>query len=970
VRTLTLVLLASAALSGCGSPGCLSGDDDACIVPPPCHQVVFQCTDQSEGSAEVFVHRDGGPPVGGPDALAAPGDLVLRNSHVVAVLDGLDHPHFVAPSGGALLDLAPRGGQDGLRNLFQAAGLLPGEAVHYTEVRMLADGSSRAVQYRGTLDGHPDIHVATRYELRPCDRGVRVRTEIVNREPDPYPLFLVDAFYWGDREHLPFTPFAGFEHPSFGLTDIPDALREIPWMAGVAHGGGAASYGLTGCDRDTISGFQSREISAVGPPKRILAPRDYEVFERFVAVDAAPDVAGVAAILQDVRRQLFNEQTVTVRGRVVPEDGGPLGDTVRASVLAVGPDGPLNQAVPRADGIWDMRVPPGSLTLEVEAYGRRVATGQVEATSEVNEAPDLAIPGVGELTLEVTVDGAPDHAQVLVYPAEDVDPDAVTGQLFGVGQACAPLLGDPYGGTPACNRVLVDGSGTVRVPAGTYDVYATVGPFATVARAAGVRVEGGTAQSLPLDLVTLPVQPAGSLSADFHVHGRASFDSALPDLDRVRALLAARVEVVASTDHDVVNDYAEAMAELGACDRLRLLVGLETTGHVLFPLVEGSLFPKVIGHFNFWPVPYDPAGPWRGAPWDELAEPGELFTRVRDAGWPEQTGVIQLNHPWGGLQFGRDFAWPTAIGLDLTAPLPRSYDGTGPGLFLRTPPGAAFSNADYHAQEVMNGTSNAAFQQYRAVWHYLLSEGVVRAGTANSDSHSLTDNVLGTPRNVVFTDVTLADWDEPAFDRAVREGRMLGTNGPVILVSTVDAGGATRAPSLEAFAPDEGGALAVVVSAAPWVPVDEVRIVVNGEVARTLSPAAGPADPFGVDGIARLDVEVPLAEILGGVTGDAWIVVEAGAPLVDNADLDCDGVPDTGDANGDGRIDWRDVEGLDAPWDGPCADAVGPLAEPPLPAPGDAGYVFERVTPGGAPAAFTNPLLLDRDGGGFDGVGR
>jgi hypothetical protein len=344
---------------------------------------------------------------------------------------------------------------------------------------------------------------------------------------------------------------------------------------------------------------------------------------------------------------------------------------------------------------------------------------------------------------------------------------------------------------------------------------------------------------------------------------------------------------------------------------------------------------------------------------------------MEDAGWPRETGVIQLNHPWGGLQFGRDFAWPTAIGLDLTAPLPATYDGSGQSLFLRTPQGARFSNADYHAQEVMNGTSNAQFLQYRAVWHYLLDQGVVRAGTANSDSHTLTDNVLGTPRTVVWTDQRVGPgFDPAAFNADVRAGHMIGTNGPVIELSTVDADGGTRTPSVEPFAPNEGGAVRIVVRAAPWVPVEEVRVVVNGEVVRTLVPdVVAPADPFGTEGLERLDVSVPFAELLPA-SGDAWIVVEAGGPLVENADLDCDGVPDTGDNDGDGKIDWRDVEELTEDPGADCFDTVGPLTEPAPPERDTPRFWFDRVTPGGSPTAFTNPLILDRDGGGFAGVRR
>jgi hypothetical protein len=517
------------------------------------------------------------------------------------------------------------------------------------------------------------------------------------------------------------------------------------------------------------------------------------------------------------------------------------------------------------------------------------------------------------------------------------------------------MIGLPYGPSPACNRVLVDGPTDILLPPGTYDFYAAAGPFSTLDRVDRVQVRSGTAQSVTLSVETLPVQPAGTLSADFHVHGRASFDSALPDLDRVRSLLASRVQVVASTDHDVVNDYADAVRELGADERLQLLVGLETTGHVLFPLDESTIYPKVIGHFIFWPVPFDTAGPWRGAPWDELVEPGALFDRLEDVGFPDDVGVIQLNHPWGGLQFGRDFAWPTAIGLDTTLPLPTRDDGSGPALFLRTPPGARHSNADYDVQEVMNGTNNAVFQQYRRVWHYLLNEGVVRGGTANSDSHSLTDNVLGTPRTLVWTDQTIgAGFDLAAFDESVREGRMLGTNGPVLEVSM---GG--RTPSLTPFAAS-GEPLRVRVTAAPWVPIDEVRILVNGEVVETLQPDVVPRDPFGTADLERLDTTVDLDL----PSGDAWIVVEAGARLVENADLDCNGIPDTGDNDGNGKIDWRDVADLTEQPTTTCYDTVGPLLEPARPEWGSPGFLFERVTPGGHPMAFTNPLLIDGDGDG------
>jgi hypothetical protein len=109
-------------------------------------------------------------------------------------------------------------------------------------------------------------------------------------------------------------------------------------------------------------------------------------------------------------------------------------------------------------------------------------------------------------------------------------------------------------------------------------------------------------------------------------------------------------------------------------------------------------------------------------------------------------------------------------------------------------------------------------------------------------------------------------------------------------------------------------------------------------------------------------------------------VVEAGTALMPAADLDCDGIVDTGDNNGDGVIDGDDVD-VTADEDTPapetpdasarCLDDVGPLRDPPGPVDRQApAYHFDAVVTGGFPMAFTNPLLFDLDGGGFRGVAR
>jgi hypothetical protein len=976
------LFLVGGLLSGCAAESCLAGDED-CVVSAPCQTLVYECSTESTLEARLVVSGDTAVP-GGMDALAAVGDILLTNGQVSAVIDALEHPHYLAPSGGNLVDLGtPGGNDDSLRGIFHATGLLPEDAALYTSYKILDEPGVAAVQFQGHLDGHPEHRVNTRYEIRPCDPGVRVRTEFINAGAEPRSWLGADGFYYGKREHLPFTasPGAGFEHPSFGLTTVPDAITDTPYLAIAAHTEPASSYGVVACNIDEASGFHSTEVSAMGVPLTVVLPRDYMVYERFIGVSQGASVSGAVDLSLDVRDKLWGEPWVTVGGQVVATDdpGAHFGKDVRAAVLIS--EGTLQTSVeeriPRShalldeSGLFSARLPADrSYVLSVQSFGHTVLEHEVLVAQDTVDVGGLEIPAVGNLMLDARLDGESEHVLALLYPADDETQAAVSGALFGQFDTCAPLLGNPNGGSPACNRVLLDGPVDIAILPGSYDVFATAGPFSTLAHQR-VEVVAGQSASAVLELHSLNLQPAGTLSADLHVHGSASFDSSIPDVDRVKAFLAARIEVIASTDHDVVNNYADAMAELDAWDSMHLIDGLETTGHVLFRLQPDFAFPQVMGHWNFWPVPFNAEGAWRGATWDEKVEPGQLFTRMQDfTGWQSDTGIVQLNHPLGDLQFGRDLGYASALGLATNVDLLTEFDGTAPSMFLYRPPNSDFANADYDSQEVMNGSSNADFQLFRSFWFYLLNQGVVRAGTANSDSHGLTDNVMGSPRNLVTTTTSLLEFDLDVFNAAIKAGRILGTNGPVLQISTQDAEGATQTPSLVPFAPAADATLSLDLSAAPWVPIEEVRIIVNGEVVRTLRDELAPAgDPLGMNASNRITgLQIPLTDLLPA-EGDAWLVVEAGQALQANADLDCNGLPDTGDNNGDGTIDWQDVEGLEEDPGTTCLETSGPLTEPPAPTDRTSPeYFFRAVVPGGYPLAFTNPLIFDRDGNGFTGV--
>ncbi|MDP6946762.1 MAG: hypothetical protein QF464_21610, partial [Myxococcota bacterium] len=391
-------------------------------------------------------------------------------------------------------------------------------------------------------------------------------------------------------------------------------------------------------------------------------------------------------------------------------------------------------------------------------------------------------------------------------PTGDTAPEDVLGTVHGFFDEphCAPYLGPPHGGSPACNRALSDGQGpvTLSVPPGSYFVYATRGPFWTLARVEVELLAAVTDEDLvSVSLVLAPLEglvPPGVLSADFHVHSGASFDSSFPERERALTFVSQAVDVIAATDHDVVTDFTPHLEALGIDDQVRVMPGVESTGEILFFQPPGELIPKVMGHFNFWPLRYDANASRNGAPQEEMVEPGVLYDRV-DALF-DGVGVRQLNHPLGESSFGRDHGYVTAVGYNPHLPIPDAPDGTPAGMLIERPGGPdGYTNLDHHAQEVMNGFETHQFLKYRVLWFSLLNQGYLRSGTANSDSHTLGIEVLGWPRTLVFADMDLASFAADAFNTAVRDGRMVGTNGPVLLATLLDADGDLRRPSLDAF---------------------------------------------------------------------------------------------------------------------------------------------------------------------------
>jgi hypothetical protein len=136
-----LLLSAGAMVVGCHRDGCVGGDDGICLPPSACPALAYPACAAPRLRAERIGAGDmERSPVPSPKSLAGAGDYLLENDLIRVVLDAPDHPHFLAPSGGAILDLdwldSTLGG-DQTNAIYHAAGVLPRDAVHYESAEIL-----------------------------------------------------------------------------------------------------------------------------------------------------------------------------------------------------------------------------------------------------------------------------------------------------------------------------------------------------------------------------------------------------------------------------------------------------------------------------------------------------------------------------------------------------------------------------------------------------------------------------------------------------------------------------------------------------------------------------------------------------------------------------------------------------------------------------------------------------------------
>lgn len=900
--------------------------------------------------ANVAAHQ-----IGGPDAVGGIGDWYLANDLIEIIVDDPSRAPGKINHGGSIVDagLRDRGGEDQFNQLFPILNLSQRVFVRYDEIR--AEVSARegwarllvssgqgpsSLRREGWLErlldlpvpepeALADVRIETEYRVRRGEPFVRIRTTIKNQGTRPAPVFAFgDVLMRGARGPRAFTGNTlapersrGFHHRSFdrgNLLKAGDAMAPFTFVSMPGQApfppigyalfspelarSGVPFFGVTDEQVTLLTVFLFehgwQELSLMRMLRAMLhdlPPGAAWSYERRLLIRGSRSVSATTDVIFSALGRISRPGGLQgrVRPAAVPHELLVAEAETGTPVTSVHPrpDGPV-------PGGYGVTLPPGMYELSLRAPARPVETRQMELPE--GRAPDALeqlLPPPGTLELLRLRSGPPMRVVVRGMdgtPDPVFDPDLTDFRLDGVHPP----------GARERSTLLFPGAGhgpeTVELPPGHYRLIASHGLEYDVDSAL-VEIRGpGTRTAAPALQPHRVIELPGLLSADFHVHAEASDDTNLPNTLRLDAAVADGLDVMTATDHDHLASYGPALQNHPAATRLHVMLGVEVTSAAPSPVA-----PYTIGHTNAWPLHHDPSAHRQGAPPTQNQSLADLYTRLRTEYGAE---IIQMNHP-------RSRGVGQAGYLNHLGDMGRPFDperpiSEAPNKRLLEPGSDGHTRAiDFDTLELMNGSLLSDFLWVRRDLYALLRQGFRRTGTAVSDSHDADGPAL--PRSYVLYSQRGSSFDVHAFNRAVREGRLFCTTGPLFTRFEVNGG------AMGDLIPAPGGQVRVRlrVEAAPWVPVKEVRVLVNGKVVQRY------VDLPGLDSQPVLRKE---AEIQLRLERDGFVTLEAGTPLPDELDA----------------------------------------AYPPV------SGTYAEIAPGLVPLAFANPVFVDVDGNGrFDPPG-
>lgn len=708
----------------------------------------------------------------GPAAFGAIGDIRMSNGRLLAVITAVDRAVGFAVSGGNIIDVARLpGGEDQLNQItLYLDDEFPRQA-RYESLEIRSAGGRRkpaVVRAEGVDTKNAKIEVQTDYVLEPDRQWLTLITRFTNTGTATIRGYRPgDAIQWGRAEHM--APKEGF--------GLPGRRVEVGWVAGV---GGGTSYAYVpdgAVDVDVLNG--SMWSDPIADPIDLPPGKPVAYVRHLVVGDG--DTASLSGAIATIRKQAFGRITGSIT-----HDGAPVSGAI---VHVMDAEGKLvGLAKVDHDGWYEIQVPPGDYSLEARAPGR-------EPSAPTDPKPRFAV--AADQTVSRGFRLGP-HASLGWRISGDgrfAQPVKVT--VVGLDGTADPRLGPAFDASGAWNLVLSPrGFGTAPVGMGKFRVLVSRGPEYELIEQVVQVAEGGHAEVS--GKLVRSVDTEGFVAADLHQHAAPSFDSGVSPADRALSNATEGVEVLVSTDHNVVIDYRPVIAANGLGRSVYSIVGTEATTHS-------------VGHFNAFPLDIVRSDPRGGMRDPEGWTPEKIFSFVRSLGHdPKLPPFIQVNHPRAGpIGYFDLMDLDPATGLAKDPRFVTNFDG----------------------MEVISfGWANETKQSV-ADWFALLNRGLRITATGNSDSHTIFGREVGWARTYVCVDDdTPYRLDVGAFIRALRSGCATVSAGPFLTIRSgaVQMGG-TLTAERATFE------IQVRLQAASWIPTDQLELYVNGVLERTIA---------------------------------------------------------------------------------------------------------------------------------------
>lgn len=941
--------------------------------------------------------------VAGPASQGLVGDYFMRNDQIRVVVQAPGRAIGPCPYGGNIIDVDrvedPAGDQLGEVSAF----LQLGRTLNFTDVEVALDGSAGgpvALRFFGAdvqndfinlaaVGGFADVlideefraHIelglkaAVTYVLLPGEARVQMLYTLYN------PAGVEVATTWGTLSDTGAQIEVFHAETGFGDLGFAELLEGdgLPLVGYAALWGQGVAYGLVPVSADPsrlgapfpISGVNveiydlDKALDAVDAAGRSLTIAPGGTAQRRVDLIVERDVGGVTSrYYTDQAASLGTAATVTLSGTVKDAAPGTRVLVTEASqpkgVFSVLPAGP--------NGEFSVIVPPGDYVLTAQAPELR--RGPAVAATAGGEPVTLTVPPVALLHYTVKDRaGAFIPAKINVLGAPPAEPDRRFSDV-GADDHAYGIAGRRLSraGNSAANDAV---DAPLPMVPGHYRVVVSRGPEWSLFE----QVIDLTAAGLQIDAVLDHVmQTPGYVAADFHQHSHHSPDATVPPRDRVLAYLAEGVDFISSSEHDVLFDYAPTIESLGASSLLDSAVGAETTTFGY-------------GHFNSYPLTIDPLMPnggafdWAGGDGPSVP-PAGIFAGLRALG----ARVVQINHPrsepgdFADFQENFDRA---ALTFDFTSGTFAGDPSRQPleNFSLGLPADAKLFSNDFDSLEVFNGfsTPDEAVDGERIDikaeivmrdWMNFLSFGFFPTAVGNSDSHSWFSDASGLPRSYVRVPddsaSAIATGIAPSVAATV-SGKaakdVVVTNGPFIQF-TVNGKGIGQTVSAA------GGplTLSIEVSSPVWVPFDTVEVFANNTFdIPGLKPGAL------VPALCFTTKTTPSARCALAIGGARTMTVtstetQAGVPasillkaVIEVNDVDAATISSQQRKGARGKDLWLVVRAF---------GDVGLFPVIPRGVPKSASLTDlvnnKALTGIGVPAlAFTNPIFVDADGGGW-----